>query len=144
MISFTCASLDCFSVLFQIMSVIFPACEPTRDYMYFAPSDPSANLLLSNPSRLSVRECAILCTSHPTCVGWTARTKPNTANGCKLFTSKAGKNEDVEYTNPATPKWISGERGCFGKKIQSISIQCRPKNKFRQKKFRIKFKAISP
>jgi len=92
------------------------ACEPTRDYMYFAPSDPSANLLLSNPSRLSVRECAILCTSHPTCVGWTARTKPNTANGCKLFTSKAGKSEDVEYTNPSgkkTPMWISGERGCF-------------------------------
>ena len=82
----------------------------------------------ASPSELTYRDCGKLCTYNPTCVAWshgTGRTATlngypgSFGSGCKLFTSKDDYNSDEnEYLgSTTTPFWISGERGCFGKKM---------------------------
>ena len=72
----------------------------------------------ARPTPLTVKECGTICNMNPTCVAWSARTLRGVRDGCKLFNSKDGYNEDVEYWTTAkakVPVWMSGEKGCFGK-----------------------------
>ena len=146
-----------------MLSYLFSACEPTRDYIYWGPGTGPNTALVMNaitpPGRgvslvtlagtygwndfgagkvyqarpdnwnkftatgLTVKECGIICTMNPTCQGWSARTMHRDHDGCKLFTTKDNKYMGNEYMVPwgaTRPTWISGERGCYGKKIQSI------------------------
>ena len=140
-----------------MLSNLFSACEPTRDYIYFKPGGPNNDLVMNaiappgrgmslkthpynwngfgagkvyqaTPVFLTVKECGTICTMNPTCQAWSARTMRGGHDGCKLFTTKDNIHTPNEFQVPMKAKrgtWLSGERGCFGKNIQSISTQCR-------------------